>query len=341
ETSYFGRVENPLCKGRVPGGSSSGSAVCVTTNEAPFALGSDTGGSVRQPASFCGVVGYKPSYGLVSRYGLVSFASSFDQIGIISKNVPDCALIAKSICRRDKKDLTSVKKDISFDNIDGFSVKGKKIAVISELVSGYAKEKVLHAASFFASKGASIEYINMPYYDYLLECYYILSTAEISSNLARFDGIRYGYASGFSSEKQIQETRTEGFCNEVKRRIVLGTFVLSAGSYYGYYQKALNLRNSLIYEYNKIFSDYDFVLTPVSTVEPWPFGAKQDVEMYKNDMCTVAANLIGAPAVSVPAGFTKTGFPAGVQLMAAKFCDGELLAAAAFLEKGLKGDPHA
>ncbi len=342
ESSYFGPVKNPFCSGRIPGGSSSGSAVSVASNEAAFALGSDTGGSVRQPSSFCDVVGYKPSYGLVSRYGLIAFAPSFDQIGIISKNVPDCALVAQNICRYDRNDSTSENIDIPFADALSFSVKGKKVAVPYELITGYSKEKILLAASLFASEGAEVECIDLPYADCFLEAYYILSSAEASSNLGRFDGVRYGYvAEGCgSADEVIRNSRTEGFGSEVKRRIILGTFSLSAGYIDDYYNKALNLRNSLISEYNKIFSMYDFILSPVSKSEPWAFGTKQDVDMYVSDMCTVAANLIGAPAISVPAGYTKSGFPAGVQLMAGKFCDAKLLGAAALLEQGIGGGTH-
>lgn len=343
ETSYFGPVKNPFCSGRVPGGSSSGSAVSVAANEAAFALGSDSGGSVRQPSSFCDVVGYKPSYGLVSRYGLIAFASSFDQIGIITKNVPDCVLIAQSICRYDKNDSTSENIEIPFEDVLNYSLKGKKIAVPYELLSGYSKEKVLLAASALVSEGAEVECIDLPYADCFLEAYYILSSAEASSNLARFDGIRYGYVADgcASSDEAIRKSRTDGFGSEVKRRIILGTFSLSAGYFDDYYKKAMNLRNALIAEYNKIFSSYDFILSPVSMVEPWAFGTKQDVDMYVSDMCTVAANLIGAPAISIPAGYTKSGFPAGVQLMAGKFCDAKLLGAAAILEQGMGVCAHA
>lgn len=304
ETSYFKKTRNPWDLGCVPGGSSGGSAAAVAANLVPWALGSDTGGSIRQPASFCGVVGLKPTYGLVSRYGLVAFASSLDQIGPITKDVEDSAILLSIIAGKDEKDTTSVdipKKDYtkSLKN----DIKGKKIAVPKEFfgegINEEVKKSLEEAINTYKSLGAEIEEITLDVAKYALATYYIIACAEASSNLGRFDGIRYGYRTeNFKDLKEIyRNSRSEGFGEEVKRRIILGTYVLSSGYYDAYYKKAQKVRTLVQNEFKKGFEKHDAILIPTSPITAFKFGEKSGnpLEMWLADICTVPVNIAGLP----------------------------------------------
>lgn len=341
ENSAFKVTRNPRNLDCVPGGSSGGSAAVVAANEAPFALGSDTGGSIRQPAAFCGVVGMKPTYGRVSRYGLVAFASSLDQIGPVTKTVEDNALVLNAIAGYDKRDATSVDREVpDFTAEIGGGVKGLKIALLKESfgegISGEVKSAVLNAAKIYESLGAEIAELSMPSLDHALPAYYVISSAEASSNLARFDGVRYGYRS--ESYNDITElynnSRSEGFGSEVKRRIMLGTFALSSGYYDAYYKKALQVRTLIMNDYRKIFESCDIVLSPVAPTVAYKIGEKttNPLEMYLGDICTVPANIGGIPALSLPCGQDSGNMPIGMQLLGPAFSESLLYRAGAAFE---------
>jgi len=324
ENSYFKKTKNPFNTEHVPGGSSGGSAAVVSADEAIFALGSDTGGSIRQPASFCGSVGFKPTYGRVSRFGLVAFASSLDQIGPFTKDVTDCAMVLNAICGHDEKDSTSINIPApDFTAALTGDVKGMKIGIpkeyIGEGISAEVREKVLAAAKEFEKMGAIIEECSLPMTPYALAAYYMISSAEASSNLARYDGIRFGFrAEGCNELEEVYfKTRSEGFGNEVKRRIMLGTFVLSSGYYDAYYKKAQQVRTLIREDFNKAFEKYDLLLTPVAPDTAWKFGEKSadPVQMYAADICTVSINIAGLPAMSMPCGLDSKGLPVGLQLI--------------------------
>ncbi|HWQ58463.1 MAG TPA: Asp-tRNA(Asn)/Glu-tRNA(Gln) amidotransferase subunit GatA [Clostridia bacterium] len=345
ENSAFKPARNPADTRRVPGGSSGGSAAAVAGRMAAFTLGSDTGGSIRQPASFCGVVGLKPTYGRVSRYGLVAFASSLDQIGPLARDARDCAAALQLISGHDPKDSTSVPEeapDFSM-GIDG-GVAGMKLALAEEFLGeGIApdvKEAVLRAARAYEKLGACVELISMPALKSALPAYYVISSAEASSNLARFDGVRYGArAKNFEGIDGLYEsTRSEMFGAEVKRRIMLGTFALSSGYYDAYYKKALQVRTLLTREFEGVFKTYDLVLSPTAPATAWRFGDKSDpMEMYLSDVCTVPANIAGLPALSMPCDRDGDGLPIGLQLMGKLFDERALLRAAYALERELGG----
>lgn len=346
ENSYFKKTKNPRNTAHVPGGSSGGSAAAVAADEAVFALGSDTGGSIRQPASFCGVVGMKPTYGLVSRYGLIAFASSLDQIGPITKDVRDCATVLSVISGKDEKDSTSLSAPVP-DYLGALTgeCKGMRIGVpkeyFSDAVDPDVRTAVLGAAKAYEAMGAEIVECTLPMLDYALETYYLISSAEASSNLARYDGVRYGFRA--ENCKDLEElflrTRSEGFGAEVKRRIMLGTFVLSSGYYDAYYKKAQKTRTLICQDFARVFETVDCILTPTSPCTAWKFGEKSadPVQMYLADICTVSINIAGLPALSMPCGTDRAGLPIGVQLIGGRLRDDVILRAAYALEQNGKG----
>ncbi|SDY58669.1 Asp-tRNA(Asn)/Glu-tRNA(Gln) amidotransferase subunit GatA [Tindallia californiensis] len=348
ESSVFQTTRNPWDLDRVPGGSSGGSAAAVAAETVPLALGSDTGGSIRQPAAFCGVVGIKPSYGLVSRYGLIAFASSLDQIGPMTKNVEDCAIALDVIAGFDQKDSTSRKIDLAGSYTEGLhqSLKGVKVALPVEYQQeGLDKEinKVLeNTVRELTSLGAVVEKVSLPHSSVGLSAYYMISSAEASSNLARFDGIRYGHRTDRMEniEDLMVYSRSEGFGQEVKRRIMLGTYALSSGYYDAYYQKAQKIRCKIREQYSRIFEKYDAVLGPVSPYLPFRQGEKMDdpLAMYLGDVYTVDVNMSGLPAISLPGGFTEAGLPVGMQLIGNHFEEKRLFQIAYQLEKSLQLD---
>ncbi len=334
ESSYFKKTKNPWDLSRVPGGSSGGSAVAVAANMVPWALGSDTGGSIRQPASLCGVVGLKPTYGLVSRYGLVAFASSLDQIGPITKDVKDAAILLSMIAGHDEKDTTSAnipKKDYTKALTN--NVKGLKIGVPKEFfgegINEEVKEALNKAIEKYKELGAIVEETSLDIAQYALATYYIIACAEASSNLGRFDGIRYGYRTkNFENLKDIYiNSRSEGFGAEVKRRIILGTYVLSSGYYDAYYKKAQQVRTLVKNKFEKDFEKYDVILTPTSPVTAFKFGEKSEnpLEMYLSDICTVSVNIAGLPGLSIPCGVDNNGMPIGMQLIGKPFDEETIL----------------
>ena len=342
EHSYFKTTKNPWNLNKVPGGSSGGSAAAVAADLVPWALGTDTGGSIRQPASLCGVVGLKPTYGLVSRYGVVAFASSLDLVGPITKDVKDCAMLLNVISGRDEKDTTSVdngEKDYvkSLKN----DVKGLKIGVpreyFGEGINEEVKQKVQEAIETYKKLGATVEECSLNITDYALATYYIIADAEASSNLGRFDGIRYGYRTqNFENLKDLyRNSRSEGFGDEVKRRIILGTYVLSSGYYDAYYKKAQQLRTLVMQEFSKLFEKYDVLLTPTSPTVAFDIGSKSNnpLEMYLSDICTVLVNIAGLPGISVPCGVDSQGMPIGMQLIGERFSEETLLNAAYAFEQ--------
>lgn len=335
EHSAFHPTHNPWNLDYVPGGSSGGSAASVAAGEVYYALGSDTGGSIRQPASFTGVVGLKPTYGLVSRFGLIAFASSLDQIGPITKNVEDAASVLQGIAGYDKYDSTSANVEIpNYREALGKDIKGLKIGVPKEYLKDLdpsVKDKIMGSLKVFESLGAVWEEVSLPHTEYAVGTYYIIAPSEASSNLARYDGVRYGRRTD-SAENLIEmykKTRSEGLGNEVKRRIMLGTYALSAGYYDAYYVKAQKIRTLIKEDFDKVFKDYDIILGP--TTPTTAFKINEHVEnpltMYLNDILTVPANLAGVPAISVPAGFID-GMPIGLQLIGKHFDESTLLRAA-------------
>ena len=342
EYSYFKKTSNPWNLNTVPGGSSGGSAAAVAANLVPWALGSDTGGSIRQPASFCGVVGLKPTYGLVSRYGLVAFASSLDQIGPITKDVTDAAILLNVISGHDEKDSTSYeieKKD--YTKALKNDVKGLKIGVPKEFfaegINSEVKEKLEEAIETYKKLGATVEEISLDIAKYSLATYYIIACAEASSNLGRFDGIRYGHRTEhFTNLKELyRNSRSEGFGPEVKRRIILGTYVLSSGYYDAYYKKAQQVRTLVKREFAKAFEKYDVLLTPTSPTVAFEIGTRSNnpLEMYLADICTVSVNIAGLPGISVPCGVDSKGMPIGMQLIGNRFAEETILNAAYTFEK--------
>lgn len=327
ENSAYKITRNPWDLDRVPGGSSGGSAASVAAGEVPFSLGSDTGGSIRQPASFCGVVGMKPTYGRVSRFGLVAFASSLDQIGPITRNVRDNALLLEAISGVDEHDTTSANVDVpSFvESLTG-DIKGLRIGVPKEYlgdgVGEAAKQSVLDALKVLESLGATWEEVSLPHSKYGLATYYLLSSSEASSNLARFDGIRYGFrAENVESLMDLyKETRAQGFGDEVKRRIMLGTFALSAGSYDAYYKKAQQVRTLIKQDFDQVFEKYDVIIGPTTPTPAFKVGEKNEdpLTMYANDILTIPVNLAGVPGISIPCGFSE-GMPLGLQIIGKHF----------------------
>ena len=331
ETSFFGPVNNPWDKTRVSGGSSGGSAAAVASGLAIAALGSDTGGSIRQPASFCGVVGLKPTYGRVSRFGLVAFASSLDQIGPIARDVKDASLLLNIIAGFDPKDSTSVNVEVP-NYLEALSedLKGVKIGVYESVLQSapdYIVRSVENAIDTYKKLGAIVQKIDLPHIKYSISDYYILACAEASSNLARFDGVKYGFrAKGESLEEMYVNTRSEGFGAEVKRRIMLGTYVLSSGYYDAYYVRALRLRNLIKKDFDNAFRQVDAIILPTTPSDAFKIGeVTKPLDMYLSDTFTIPANLAGIPAISLPCGFSKNNLPLGLQILSNAFREDILL----------------
>ena len=345
ENSAMKITHNPCDTDRVPGGSSGGSAAAVAAFEAAYTLGSDTGGSIRQPASFCGVVGMKPTYGSVSRYGLVAFASSLDQIGPVTHNVRDNAMVLNAIVGHDRRDATSIDRVYGdFTAELGKGVKGMKIGLPKEFfgegISSDVKECVLSAAKVYESLGADIVDLSMPSIDHALAAYYVISSAEASSNLARFDGVRYGYrTSEFEDIDELyRKSRSEGFGAEVKRRIMLGTFALSSGYYDAYYKKALQVRNMIMKDFDEVLTKCDLILSPVAPTVAYKIGEKaaDPLTMYLGDAYSVPVNIAGVPAISIPCGVGEGNMPVGMQLMGKPFSEATLYRAAYAFEEVTK-----
>lgn len=342
ETSYMHLTRNPYNTECVPGGSSGGSAAAVAAGEAILTLGSDTGGSIRQPAALCGVVGMKPTYGSVSRYGLVAFASSLDQIGPLGKSVKDVAMLQSLICGHDRYDATS--KNIEYPDYAAAlkeNAKSLKIGIPKEYfgegIDSQVKESVMKAVKEFELQGAVIKEISLPSTEYAINTYYIIASAEASSNLARFDGVKYGYrTSEYDGLVDMYEkTRSEGFGDEVKRRIMLGTFVLSSGYFDAYYKKAKRVQNQISQEFSNAFKECDIIATPTVPASAFKIGENigDPIKMYYNDVCTVTVNIAGLPAISLPCGKDSAGMPMGLQLIGDKFSEQTLLNTAYTYEK--------
>ncbi len=343
ETSAFGATSNPWNTTRVPGGSSGGSAAAVAAGECIAALGSDTGGSIRQPASFCGVVGLKPTYGLVSRWGLVAFASSLDQVGPFTNSVADTAEILQVIAGSDPRDSTSLKVTVpSFTDSLGKSVAGLRIGLIKECfdqkgLSSEVKNSVLAAADLLESLGAELVEVSCPRFNDGIATYYVIAPSEASANLARYDGVKYGYRTQQSGslEAMTTKSRTEGFGSEVKRRILIGTYALSAGYVDAYYKKAQKVRTLIRQDFENAFTKADILLTPTAPTTAFKVGSHSEdpVSMYLSDLLTIPANLAGLPAISLPCGFDQSGLPVGLQLIANVLKESSLLQVAHQYEK--------
>ena len=340
DTSVFGAVRNPVNADFSAGGSSGGSAAAVRSCSAVLALGSDTGGSVRQPSAFCGTVGFKPTYGTVSRYGLTAFASSLEQIGSIGRNCADTALLQRVICGYDSKDAVTAKY-FSFSPLDeNLKMNGIRAAVprelFSENISDEVKTAVETALKLIEKNGAAVEFVDIPSLDYAVNAYYIISSAEASSNLSRFDGVRFGYrAENCTTLSELYErSRSEGFGKEVKRRIMLGTFVLTDGCFEAYYKRAVLAAKRITADISDILENYDIIVSPVYPTPPFLLGDKiSPLQRYAADICTVSANLSGLPAVSLPCGKSRNELPIGIQFMGRRFADSRLLSIAAAFEK--------
>lgn len=342
ETSAFGETKNPWNTEHVPGGSSGGSAAAVAGLECFAALGSDTGGSIRQPASYCGVVGMKPTYGTVSRYGLIAYGSSLDQIGPLTKDVTDCAVLLETISGHDEKDSTSIdRNDTDFSTALIDDVKGMKIGIpkdyFSEGLDSSVKEKVLAAANLLKEKGAVVEEFDLPLVEYAIPTYYTIAAAEASSNLERFDGVKYGYRDMDADDlhQMYKKSRSQGFGPEVKRRIMLGSFVLSSGYYDAYYLKALKVKALIKKAFDEAFAKYDVILGPVAPTTAPKLGSSlsDPMKMYLGDIYTISVNLAGLPGISVPCGTDENGLPIGLQLIGDCFSEKKLIQMAYSYEK--------
>ena len=342
ETSWYGPTKNPWNPENVPGGSSGGSAAAVAAGECSYALGSDTGGSIRQPSSYCGVVGMKPTYGTVSRYGLVAYGSSLDQIGPMAKDVTDCAVILEAIASYDPKDSTSVKRE-SYDFVSALKddVKGMKIGIpsdyLGEGLDSEVKEAILAAAEVLKEQGAIVEQFDLSLVEYAIPAYYVIASAEASSNLARFEGVKYGYRTPEYTDlhNMFKKTRSEGFGPEVKRRIMLGSFVLSSGYYDAYYLKALRTKALIKQAFDRAFEKYDVILGPAAPTTAPKLGESlsDPIKMYLGDIYTISVNLAGLPGICVPCGTDKSGLPIGLQLIGDCFKENNILRAAYTYEK--------
>lgn len=346
ETSAYGVTRNPHNIEHVPGGSSGGSCAAVAAEEVPYALGSDTGGSIRQPSSFCGVTGIKPTYGTVSRYGLIAYGSSLDQIGPVAKDVTDCATILEIIASHDTKDSTSVKReDTDFTSALVDDVKGMKIGIpkdyFGEGLDPQVREAVLNAAKVLESKGAIVEEFDLSLVEYAIPAYYIIASAEASSNLSRFDGVKYGYRTEKYEDlhNMYKKTRSEGFGPEVKRRIMLGSFVLSSGYYDAYYLKALRTKALIKKAFDKAFEKYDVIISPAAPTTAPKIGdsLSDPIKMYLGDIYTISVNLAGLPGISVPCGKDDKGLPIGVQLIGDCFQEKKIIQAGYTFEQSQKG----
>jgi len=343
-SSYFGAPKNPIDKTKITGGSSGGSAACVAGNLVPISLGSDTGGSIRQPASYTGIVGMKPTYGRVSRYGLIAYGSSLDQIGPMTRNVYDNAILLNSIVGKDKKDLTSVEKEVEdFTRLIGKDIQGMKIAIpnyfVSDIVSPVIIEKLNNVVEILKASGATVDYIDMKYLDQTVTLYQIIAMGEASSNLARFDGIKFGYRSENSTsvEDMYANTRCEGFGKEVKRRIMVGSYLLSGDNAKIYYDKALMIRNAIKNEFDKVFKEYDFVFGPTTTTVAYSLDENLDdpSKSFMDDVLVIPVNMAGLPGISIPMGTDKDNMPIGLHIIGARFEEAKMYQIASFLESKL------
>lgn len=337
ETSYFGPTKNPWNQEHVPGGSSGGSCAAVAAEECPFALGSDTGGSIRQPSSFCGVVGIKPTYGTVSRYGLIAYGSSLDQIGPVARDVTDCALILETIAGHDPKDSTSIRrKSYDFTSALTDDVSGMRIGIpkgyFGDGLDAEVGEKILEAVRTLERKGAVVEEFDLDLIQYAIPAYYVIASAEASSNLARFDGVKYGYRTRDYEglHNMYKKSRSEGFGAEVKRRIMLGSFVLSSGYYDAYYLKALRTKALIKKEFDKAFASYDMIAAPAAPTTAPKIGESlsDPLKMYLGDIYTISVNLAGLPGITIPVGTDAKGLPVGMQLIGNCFEEEKILRAA-------------
>ena len=345
-TSFFGPVKNPWNKTRVPGGSSGGSAAAVSKRIIPFALGTDTGGSIRQPASFCGIVGLKPTYGRVSRYGLIAFGSSLDQIGPMTKNVYENAVLLNTICGKSEKDLTSVETNEDFTRLIGEKIDGMKIAIpnfyVSEAIDKEIKDKLNEVIEILKKHNCTIDYVDINYIDKAVPLYQIIAMGEASSNLARFDGIRYGYS--YENTKDIEDlylkTRKIGFGDEVKRRIMIGSYLLSGKNAKLYYNKALEIRDDMRKSFLETFKNYDLVIGPNNTTVAYELdkGLDDAIKSFMDDVLTIPVNMAGLPGMSVPIGFNSENLPIGMQIIGAPFEEAKMYQLASFVEKELNLD---
>jgi len=345
ETSFFGVTRNPWDLTRIPGGSSGGSAAAVAADECIASFGSDTGGSIRQPAALCGVVGLKPTYGRVSRYGLIAFASSLDQIGPFTKDVEDCAILMNVVAGYDSRESTSVPENVpDYRSFLGRGIEGWRVGIPKEyFIDGIDPEveaAIREAISVIERAGGSCSEVSLPHTDYCVAVYYVVAPAEASSNLARYDGVKYGYRSGDNRDllDMYKKTRSAGFGEEVKRRIMIGTYALSSGYYDAYYRKASQVRALIKRDFEQAFADCDCILTPTSPTPAFKVGEKTNdpMQMYLSDIFTISANLAGIPGMSVPCGYTKSGLPIGVQFLAGHFQEGRLIQIASAYERQAK-----
>lgn len=347
ETSYFGNILNPWDLTKVPGGSSSGSAAVVSSRITPFALGTDTGGSIRQPSSFCGIVGLKPTYGRVSRYGLVAFASSLDQIGPMTRTVYENAVLLEAISGKDERDLTSSDyKVLKYTDYLGKDIKNLKIAVpnyyMSDAINDEVKNKMKEIIILLRNAGCSVDFIDIDYLDYAIPLYQVIALGEASSNLARYDGIRFGHVtdSYTSLEELYKKSRSEGFGNEVKRRIMIGSYVLSGANANIYYEKALKIRSKMVESFKKAFLEYDLLIGPTNTDVAYSLGTKQDdaLKSFYDDLLTIPVNMAGLPAMSLPVGFNHEHMPIGMQIIGNYFQEERIYQLASYIESSLNLD---
>ena len=346
-TSYFGSPRNPWNKNRISGGSSGGSATTIAARDLLFALGSDTGGSIRQPASYTGIVGMKPTYGRISRYGLIAFASSLDQIGPMTKNVYENAVLLNALVGKDERDLTSARKDEEdFTRLIGKDVKGLKIAVpkffMSDIVNEEIRVKIEEVIEMLKSQGATVDYVDVKYLDNAVTLYQIIAMGEASSNLARFDGIRYGHSK--ENPKDIEslylETRAEGFGEEVKRRIMVGSYLLSGENAKTYYNKALSIRDDMKKEFSKVFENYDLIIGPTTTTTAYDLTESMDDprKTFMDDVLVIPVNMAGLPGLNIPVGFDKENMPIGMHIIGNAFDEAKIYHLASFIEKELNLD---
>ena len=346
-TSYFGSPRNPWNKNRISGGSSGGSATTIAARDLLFALGSDTGGSIRQPASYTGIVGMKPTYGRISRYGLIAFASSLDQIGPMTKNVYENAVLLNALVGKDERDLTSARKDEEdFTRLIGKDVKGLKIAVpkffMSDIVNEEIRVKIEEVIEMLKSQGATVDYVDVKYLDNAVTLYQIIAMGEASSNLARFDGIRYGHSK--ENPKDIEslylETRAEGFGEEVKRRIMVGSYLLSGENAKTYYNKALSIRDDIKKEFSKVFENYDLIIGPTTTTTAYDLTESMDDprKTFMDDVLVIPVNMAGLPGLNIPVGFDKENMPIGMHIIGNAFDEAKIYHLASFIEKELNLD---
>ncbi len=346
QTSFYGPVLNSKDKTRVAGGSSGGSATCVGMNMAPLALGSDTGGSIRQPSAFNGIVGLKPTYGRVSRYGLIAFGSSLDQIGPITRNVYENALLLNVLCGKDEKDLTSVDTSEDFTRLIGEDISDMKVAVpkfyMSDVINPEIRNKIEEVISFIEKNNVKVDYVDIDYIEYSVPLYQIIALAEASSNLARFDGVRYGYVTDKKVESiddMYKYTRKEGFGDEVKRRLMIGSYVLSGKNAKTYYYKALKIRKSISDSFDEILSKYDLIIGPTTTDFAYKIGEGETdaIKSFTDDLLTIPVNMAGLPGMSIPVGYGNNKLPIGMQIIGNKFDEAKMYKFASYIEKNFEG----